>query len=71
MVVFLKTNNFPLFKTAFHKLLLLFLLCRSKGSLDYQRTMLVFALLLQYWEAHNLPVCDLLMQTYVLFRREW
>jgi hypothetical protein len=66
----LKTNDFPLFKASFHKLLLLFLLCRSRGSLDYQRTMLVFAILLQYWEAHNLPVCQLLSQNHTSFSEE-
>ena len=45
-------------------------MCRSKGSLDYQRTMLVFARLLQYWEAHNLPVCELLSQNHTSFSEE-
>ena len=66
----LKTNDFTLFKTSFHQLLLLFLLCRSKGSLDYQRTMLVFALLLQYWENHNLPIRALLSQDHTSFSEE-
>ena len=39
----LKNNDFLSFNIAFHNLLLLFILCRNKGSHDYQRTMLVFA----------------------------
>ena len=66
----LKSNDFDLFKRAFHKLLLLFLLCRSKGSADYQRTMFVFALLLRYWEENRLPIAALMKENHTVFSEE-
>ena len=58
------------FNIAFHSLLLLFILCRNKGSHDYQRTMFVFALLLRYWEENGLPIMDLLRANHTLFSEE-
>ena len=55
---------------AFHKLLLLFILCQSKGCADYQRTMFVFALLLQFWEENNLPIAALLSANHTVFSEE-
>lgn len=66
----LKFNDFERFKLAFHRLLLLFVLCQSKGSGDYQRTMFVFALLLRYWEDNGLPVHSLLKANHTLFSEE-
>jgi hypothetical protein len=66
----LKCCDFDLFKTSFHKLLLFFILCRSKGCSDYQRTMFVFALLLQYWDDHNVPISPLLQSNHTMFSEE-
>ena len=66
----LKNNEFLSFNIAFHNLLLLFILCRNKGSHDYQRTMFVFALLLRYWEENGLPIMDLLRANHTLFSEE-
>ena len=66
----LKNNDFLSFNIAFHNLLLLFILCRNKGSHDYQRTMFVFALLLRYWEENGLPIMDLLRANHTLFSEE-
>ena len=52
------------------KLLLLFILCRANGSLVYQRTMFVFALLLRYWDENELPIMDLLRANHTMFSEE-
>jgi hypothetical protein len=66
----LKSNDFVSFLQAYHKLLLLFILCRHKGTHDYQRTMFVFALLLRYWEENGLPIMDLIKANHTMFSEE-
>ena len=68
--VCLKGNDWNLFHRTFHRLLLFFICCNSRGSLEYQRAMYCYSLLLRYWSQQNLPVMELMRANHTIFSEE-
>ena len=56
----IKLNSLHLFMTCFEKMLLLFIMLRSRGSNMYSRSMLLFYGQLKYWMANKLPIVRVL-----------
>jgi len=52
------------------RLLLFFVMCTTKGALDYQRAMYCYELMLRYWENKKLPIIDLLKLNHTMFSEE-
>src|SRR6185437_10252110 len=62
----LKLNDWDQFKRCYYRLFLFFCLCTT----DYQRTMYVNLIMMEYWQEKKLPLMDMLGQNPTFFSEE-
>jgi hypothetical protein len=66
----LKQSSFDQFDQCYKKLMLLYLLCTSKGAHVYQMTMLVYDHIVEYWKEMGLPIWKVLSSSPTFFSEE-
>src|SRR6185437_3727073 len=67
----LKLNDWEKFRKCYDRLFLFFSMCTSKGVADYQRTMYVHMILMDYWKEQKLPFFEMLKEPYILLGGKW
>jgi hypothetical protein len=68
--VALKGNDYERYVVAITRLYLFYVICESKGSWDYKRSLFCCMLLLRYWHQEGLPVMELLQANHTAFSEE-
>src|SRR3569623_550090 len=66
----LKSNDWPLFRSAFLRVIDFFLSCKLPGSGLYQTSLFFFYGTLCYWERSGLPIATLLNRAHTMFSEE-
>src|SRR6185437_12770560 len=66
----LKLNDWEKFRICYDRLFLFFSMCTTKGVADYQRTMYVHMILMDYWKEQKLPVFEMLRKNSTFFSEE-
>ena len=66
----LKGSDWKVFRRCSDRLFLLYCCFTSKGAAEYQAGMYCSLRLLQYWEANQLPIMELLRHNHTLFSEE-
>src|SRR6185437_5667063 len=64
----LKLNDWE--RKCYDRLFLFFSMCTTKGVADYQRTMYVHMILMDYWKEKKLPVFEMLRKNPTFFSEE-
>ena len=66
----LKLNDWERFKNCYYRLFLFFSMCTTKGVADYQRTMYINLIMMEYWQEKKLPIMDMLRKNPTFFSEE-